>query len=540
LLDDLDGLADPATSAHRAKDGDTLFHLALRPPPFREAPTEEERFRARTVVEILLADGRLDPNLSNDAGETPFDIAGAFPEARRVLRQDTRVPSDYAAMTPAMRIDDLSSRRTATVLRLLKDAPQALTDEHRSDPWERPDASIRAKRKPSKDADSPKGETGLDILIRLKNYGVLAALADYPVHWPTLRKEFERLLDVAALKAADRLRSALLRRFDEGDLGADEAGALFGVSLDARDFETARSLVERGVAPTLRRDDKGHTVLHQAALSGDGEGFRSVLAIGPLDLPRDDWGRRPSDLAADAQAETFRTLEADMHDPLEGKVSAVVPPQIAGRPPFLALERNEDARTINGEEMEVLRKGWNESWGDIDAVDICVYDLPFHPNVPLIDICPRSASARGRLCFLIQSGSLCRLDGTSPPIHMVNAKEVPAFDEKAVLCYVAFFCFFVRGEDGPFLIVERLENRFLPDLANKSNKIADVYRAPRVWGKDGEGNWLISALVYYADAVFLCDFNVKPGGMIEMLDDAPVAVDLSSRVDALLEIRLLH
>lgn len=540
LQDDLGHLGDPSASEHRRADGDTLFHLALRTVRFAKAPTEEERFRARAVVEILLADERLDPNLSNDAGETPFDVAGAFPEARRVLRQDTRVPSDYAAMTPAMRIDDLSSRRSATVLRLLKDAPQALTDEHHSGQLERPVASPRLKRKPSEDADSPKGETGLDILIRLKNYGVLAALADDPTHWLVLREELERLLDIASLKTAGLLRGALLRRFNGGDLGADEASALLGVSLDARDFETVRILVERGVAPTLRRDDKGHTVLHQAALSGDEEGFRSVLAIGPFDLPRDDWGRRPSDLAAEVQAETFRALESDMHDPKDGRASAMVPPDIAGRPPFLALERNEDARPIDDEEMEVLRKDWDEDWGEIDAVDIRVFDLPFHPAVPLVDICPRSASATGRLCFLIHGGSLYRLNGTSPPIHEVNAKGVPDFKEETVLSYLAFFCFFVRGGDGPFLIVDRLENEFLPDLEDKRNEVAMVYRPPRVWGKDKKGNWLVSALVYYADAVFVADFCVQPGGMIEMLDDTPVAADLSARVDAPLEIRSLH
>lgn len=540
LQQDLGDLGDPSAPEHQGTDGDTLFHLALRIAPFADAPTEEERFRARTVVDILLVDGRLDPNLPNDAGETPFDIAGAFPEARRVLRQDTRVPSDYDAMTPAMRIDDLSSRRSATVLRLLKDAPQALTDEHQSSGSERADDAIRTKRKTPEGAERAKGETGLDILIRLKNYGVLSALTDDPVHWPMLRKEFERLLDIAALKAADQLRDALLRRFDSSDLGADEASALLGSSLDARDFETARALVGRGVDAKLRRNGEGHTVLHQAALSGDEEGFRSVLAIGPFELLLDHWGRRPSDLAAEVQAETFRALELDIHESKDSGASATVPRNINGRPPFLALEGNADARPIDDEEMEVLREEWDQDWGDIDAVDIRVFDLPFHPNVPLVDICPRSASATGRLCFLIQSGLLYRLNGTSPPIHEVNAKEMPDLNQETVLYYLAFFCFFVRSEDGPFLIVDRLENEFLPDLADKRNEVDMVYRPPRVWGRDKKGNWLISALVYYADAVFVADFSVQPSGMIEMLDDSLVAADLSARVDAPLDINLLH
>jgi hypothetical protein len=130
--------------AHRGADGGTLFHRVFRGSP-RETPTEADRFRARTVIEILLRDGRLDSNLPNNNGETPFDVGGAFPEARRVLRQDARVPNDYATMTPAMRIEDLSSSRPATVLRLLKEAPQALTDEHQTTPEMRFGVSPRLK-----------------------------------------------------------------------------------------------------------------------------------------------------------------------------------------------------------------------------------------------------------------------------------------------------------------------------------------------------------------------------------------------------------
>ena len=333
---DLGDLGDPSAEAHRSKDSDTLFHRVFRGSPGK-TPTEADRFRARTIVEILLRDQRLDPNLPNDKGETPFDLGGAFPEARRALRQDMRVPKDYATMTPAMRIEDLSSRRPATVLRLLKEAPQALTDEHEQAPERRAGVSTRSKGKPLSSAEASAGETGLEILIRLKNHGVLATLSADPVHWPALRKEFQKLIAVAAVPSADRLRVALLRRFSDGEIGANEAGELLGASVDAGDTQTARALVEKGAALTLSRDGRGNTVLHRAAIAGDADRFRSVLAIGPFALPRDNWGRRPSDLAAERLAATFHALEADMEDPTEEKASSKVSSAIAGQPPFLRV-----------------------------------------------------------------------------------------------------------------------------------------------------------------------------------------------------------
>jgi hypothetical protein len=43
---------------------------------------------------------------------------------------------------------------------------------------------------------------------------------------------------------------------------------------------------------------------------------------------------------------------------------------------------------------------------------------------------------------------------------------------------------------------------------------------------------MCDAVVYYANAMFIANFAVQPGGMIEMLDDEPLVRYLSSKVDA--------
>ncbi|TXH45940.1 MAG: hypothetical protein E6Q92_02710 [Burkholderiaceae bacterium] len=538
LQPDLGELGDPSAAAHRGEDGDTLFHLIFRGAS-DETPREADRFRARTVVEMLLRDGRLDPNLPNDKGETPFDLGRDFPEARRVLRQDERVPQDYARMTPSMRIEDLSSRRPTTVLRLLKAAPQALTDKHDLAPERRPMASTRQKKESAAAATASGGETGLEILIRLKSYRVLATLAGDRVHWPTLRQELQKLFDVAAVPSAERLRGALQRRVANGEIDNKEASELLGACVDAGDFQAARGLFCLGVPLSLRRDDQGMTVLHNAATTGDVERFQSVLAIGSFALPRDKWGRCPSDLAAELLVQKFRALEADMKHSTEEKGAVALASSIVGLPPFLSLERNAESRSANETEMMVLQMEWKEEWGIIDELDISVFDQSFHPGVPLIELRPRSSSlATGRICFLLLGDKLYRLNGTSPPIHEVNGKKNPLIDEKTVLSYLAFFCFFVRGEEGPFLIVDRRGNGFLPDLSGSyGSNMNNAFRPPQVWGQDGLGNWLVSGLVYYSNAIFFADFQVQSSGMIEVVGDATVLTDLPARVESPLEIR---
>ena len=50
-------------------------------------------------------------------------------------------------------------------------------------------------------------------------------------------------------------------------------------------------------------------------------------------------------------------------------------------------------------------------------------------------------------------------------------------------------------------------------------------------GKNEQGHWLCDAVVFYSNALFIANFAVHPTGMIEMLDDEPIAADLTVRVD---------
>lgn len=161
--------------------------------------------------------------------------------------------------------------------------------------------------------------------------------------------------------------------------------------------------------------------------------------------------------------------------------------------------------------------------------------LPFYESVALVRVQdPAWLNPRLNVYFLTDQGELFRLNGTSPPIHEVNAKAPVKITEDNVLDYLRFFCFFVRGEDGPFLIAESLDDPWLPREMDAKTRVAleNTIRSASYEGKNDQGYFMCNAVVYYSNALFLANFAVQPGGMIEMVDDEPVATDLPSRVDA--------
>ena len=161
--------------------------------------------------------------------------------------------------------------------------------------------------------------------------------------------------------------------------------------------------------------------------------------------------------------------------------------------------------------------------------------LPFYDQVALIRVKdPAWTPANLFVYYLTDQGNLFWLNGTSPPIHEVNAKAPIKVTEENVLDYLRFFCFFVRGEEGPFLIAEHIEDPYMPaNMDEKTKMVVEGTIRPATYeGKNDQGHLLCDAVVYYSNALFIANFAVQPSGMIEMLDDEPIAADLPVVVDA--------
>ncbi len=161
--------------------------------------------------------------------------------------------------------------------------------------------------------------------------------------------------------------------------------------------------------------------------------------------------------------------------------------------------------------------------------------LPFYESVVLIRLKDRTWGKNNLiLYYLANQGELHRLNGTSPPIHEVNAKAPIKVTEENVLDYLRFFCFFVRGEEGPFLISETMEDPYIPKTTDAKARavIEGTVRPASYEGRNEQGYFLCDAVVYYSNALFIANFAVQPSGMIEMLSDEPIAADLPVKVDA--------
>lgn len=160
-----------------------------------------------------------------------------------------------------------------------------------------------------------------------------------------------------------------------------------------------------------------------------------------------------------------------------------------------------------------------------------VFELDFYPGLDLIRLTDPAWLPAGVCVYLIrrEGNELYRLNGTSPPIHEVNAKVSLKLTEALAADYLRFFCFFVRGDEGPFHICADAADPLLPA---KATAVAEHVEPPRVYGTDSDGKVRLSATVFYSNAVFNADFLVEPTGMIEMVDDRPVTSDLPAKIVA--------
>jgi hypothetical protein len=152
--------------------------------------------------------------------------------------------------------------------------------------------------------------------------------------------------------------------------------------------------------------------------------------------------------------------------------------------------------------------------------------LPWYDSVSLLRVKDATWAREKLVVFYLrtQEGALNRLDGTSLPIHAINASEPIRLNDSNVIDYLRFFCFFVRGEEGPFYLLERPDDLALPiDMDPTTTRAIKELARPAQMGKNNEGQYLCNAVVLYSNLIFTASFGVRPAGTVEMFDDEPIA-----------------
>jgi hypothetical protein len=193
---------------------------------------------------------------------------------------------------------------------------------------------------------------------------------------------------------------------------------------------------------------------------------------------------------------------------------------------------------VQGEELNGFLEQINPVDGkykvSAESTQVSWRSLPFYDAVALIRVQdPNWPSKKLNIYYLTDQGNLFRLNGTSPPIHEVNAKAPIKVTEQNVLEYLRFFCFFVRGEEGPFYVAESMDDPNMPtDMDDTTRSVIEgTIREASYEGKNDQGHMLCDAVVFYSNALFIANFAVQPTGMIEMLDDEPIAAELPTKVE---------
>ncbi len=131
-------------------------------------------------------------------------------------------------------------------------------------------------------------------------------------------------------------------------------------------------------------------------------------------------------------------------------------------------------------------------------------------------------------------GALVRLLGRSTPLHDLADSEPLRLGPANVLGYLKFFCFFVRGEEGAFYVLEHADDPLIPAGIDPRLRVLleETVRPASYEGRDEAGRHLCEAVVWYSNALFHARFALDDGGGIEMLSDEPVAGELPIRADA--------
>lgn len=236
---------------------------------------------------------------------------------------------------------------------------------------------------------------------------------------------------------------------------------------------------------------------------------------------KDSWGRTVLDVAPDV-VRSSRGLE-----PLAGPVS----PRgdcffYPGAKGWSDLNDTYVVASIDkSEEMP-----WDErvTWSS--------YRLPFYPDdtARILRANHPDWPAKKFLYYLNHDDKLYWLNGSSSPIHEFNAKYTLSLAGDRAMAYLKFYCFFVRGEEGPFYVIDGRDAALLPQgmTQDEHQKLHAVFQGPRDWGFSEDDNRRISSQIYYSNAVFTADFNILPTGTVEMVDDWSVLWDLTAKVDA--------
>jgi hypothetical protein len=196
-----------------------------------------------------------------------------------------------------------------------------------------------------------------------------------------------------------------------------------------------------------------------------------------------------------------------------------------------------DWRELEGDEAramaDAIRSAALDRRGDLireDRIDrVRVLPIACYPGGLLVEAQVHIGDETGLSNHLHGPWGLVTLDGGSAVIHDLNDEGALSLDtEEAARAYHALFCNSVRGDDGRFHTVTD-PNELLWYAPPDDAIFAAITIGVRI--ERTEAGWEIESPVAYAGTMFVARFELTPDGMIEMVDDAPIAEELPIAVE---------
>lgn len=157
-----------------------------------------------------------------------------------------------------------------------------------------------------------------------------------------------------------------------------------------------------------------------------------------------------------------------------------------------------------------------------------VEDPPFYTGVSFVELALRlDGGEPASLCFLLAEDRIVQVDGTSPPVHELNAAVGVELDTaEQAGAYLRFFCSVVCGEAGSFMVVDDVSDiAFAEDADAGERGLVEAALVPVELRLEEDGGTVVSP-IQYSDALFKATLSIYPTGMVQMQSDEPLLADL--------------
>ncbi|HSW15731.1 MAG TPA: hypothetical protein VLJ86_00780 [Ramlibacter sp.] len=164
-----------------------------------------------------------------------------------------------------------------------------------------------------------------------------------------------------------------------------------------------------------------------------------------------------------------------------------------------------------------------------------VLSLPFYTEAGLVHVELEPEPGRRSAWTLFVAEDLVQVvDGRSHWLHAWNAggrgnrpSPLATLDAPLAAAYLKFFCGVVWGEQGPFRVVECVDDALLAMPTESARRLGD-HVAPVVAAPTGDGAFDARAAIWYGGTLFAAEFRIYQTGMVEMREDEPLAVNVGT------------